>query len=86
MASQIWVNTGSDNGLLLNQQQAITWTNADKLDFETHFNGMKFEIQTLSKCIGNQHFQNLIYFVQAPVCVNSLRPSDAYMRQYFYHN
>ena len=29
MATEIWVNIGSGNGLLPVRQQAITWTNVD---------------------------------------------------------
>ena len=34
-----WVNIGSGNGLLPAQQQAITWTNANYMDFYGLYDG-----------------------------------------------
>ena len=68
-------------------RQAIIWTNSDLLSIgpiKTNFNEIRLTIQSFSF----NAFENVVCEMEAMSsrrCVNSLRPSDAYMRQQTSH-
>ena len=79
---------GSDHGLLAGQGQAIIWTSDGILltrNLGTNFSKIFSEIHTFS--FKKMHLKMSLTSVKWwvifswPQCVNSLRPSDAYMRQ-----
>ena len=80
------VGIGSGNGMSPVRCQAITWTNADILlvrSFKTNLSEVRIKIQNIS-FITNA-FKNIVcemaVILPRARCVNSSRPSDAYMRR-----
>ena len=73
---------GSDNGLLPGLRQAIIWTNAGilfiwPLGWNVNRNSYIFIHENACENVACE----MAAILSLPQCVNSLRPSDAYMRR-----
>ena len=81
---------GSDNDLSPSRRQAIIWTNARILLIRpfTNFSEILIEIHII--LIQQNAFENVVCEMSAilsqPQCINSLRPSDAYMHLWSNHH